>query len=181
MTFALERFDIVKQNYDKSGLYIYHDTVGKGNTDPNSKIAGNSLAEIAADNFFNPVAEELQVPGGIIIITATDGIGVYNVNQVYDGTKAPAVKLTALKAEAAADTKVGNLAELTTEAKTTAVAAINEVDALVATNTSAIAELEARKATYIAASTAQDVTTLVTNFNALLTALQTAGLMATQA
>ena len=67
MTFALERFDIVKQNYDKSGLYIYHDTVGKGNTDPNSKIAGNSLAEIAADNFFNPVAEELQVPGGIII------------------------------------------------------------------------------------------------------------------
>ena len=181
MTFALERFDIVKQNYDKSGLYIYHDTVGKGNTDPNSKIAGNSLAEIAADNFFNPVAEELQVPGGIIIITATDGIGVYNVNQVYDGTKAPAVKLTALKAEAAADTKVGNLTDLTTDAKTTAVAAINEVDALVATNTSAIAELEARKATYIAASTAQDVTTLVTNFNALLTALQTAGLMATQA
>ena len=181
MTFALERFDIVKQNYDKSGLYIYHDTVGKGNTDPNSKIAGNSLAEIAADNFFNPVAEELQVPGGIIIITATDGIGVYNVNQVYDVTKAPAVKLTALKAEATADTKVGNLADLTTDAKTTAVAAINEVDALVATNTSAIAELEARKATYIAASTAQDVTTLVTNFNALLTALQTAGLMATQA
>ena len=167
MTFALERFDIVKQNYDKSGLYIYHDTVGKGNTDPNSKIAGNSLAEIAADNFFNPVAEELQVPGGIIIITATDGIGIYNVNQVYDGTKAPAVKLTALKAEATADTKVGNLAELTTDAKTTAVAAI--------------AGLEARKATYIAASTAQDVTTLVTNFNALLTALQTAGLMATQA
>ena len=181
MTFALERFDIVKQNYDKSGLYIYHDTVGKGNTDPNSKIAGNSLAEIAADNFFNPVAEELQVPGGIIIITATDGIGVYNVNQVYDGTKAPAVKLTALKAEAAADTKVGNLAELTTDAKTTVVAAINEVDALVATNTSAIAGLEARKAAYIAASTAQDVPTLVTNFNALLTALQTAGLMATQA
>lgn len=167
MTFALERFDIVKQNYDKSGLYIYHDTVGKGNTDPNSKIAGNSLAEIAADNFFNPVAEELQVPGGIIIITATDGIGVYNVNQVYDVTKAPAVKLTALKAEATADTKVGNLADLTTEAKTTVVAAVNE--------------LEARKATYIAASTAQDVTTLVTNFNALLTALQTAGLMATQA
>lgn len=167
MTFALERFDIVKQNYDKSGLYIYHDTVGKGNTDPNSKIAGNSLAEIAADNFFNPVAEELQVPGGIIIITATDGIGVYNVNQVYDGTKAPAVKLTALKAEAAADIKVGNLADLTTEAKTTVVAAVNE--------------LEARKAAYIAASTAQDVATLVTNFNALLTALQTAGLMATQA
>lgn len=167
MTFALERFDIVKQNYDKSGLYIYHDTVGKGNTDPNSKIAGNSLAEIAADNFFNPVAEELQVPGGIIIITATDGIGVYNVNQVYDVTKAPAVKLTALKAEATADTKVGNLADLTTTAKTTVVAAVNE--------------LEARKAAYIAASTAQDVTTLVTNFNALLTALQTAGLMATQA
>lgn len=167
MTFALERFDIVKQNYDKSGLYIYHDTVGKGNTDPNSKIAGNSLAEIAADNFFNPVAEELQVPGGIIIITATDGIGVYNVNQVYDVTKAPAVKLTALKAEATADTKVGNLSDLTTTAKTTVVAAVNE--------------LEARKAAYIAASTAQDVTTLVTNFNALLTALQTAGLMAAQA
>ena len=121
------------------------------------------------------------MPGGIIIITATDGIGVYNVNQVYDGTKAPAVKLTALKAEAAADTKVGNLTDLTTDAKTTVVAAINEVDALVATNTSAIAGLEARKAAYIAASTAQDVTTLVTNFNALLTALQTAGLMATQA
>lgn len=167
MTFALERFDIVKQNYDKSGLYIYHDTVGKGNTDPNSKIAGNSLAEIAADNFFNPVAEELQVPGGIIIITATDGIGVYNVNQVYDVTKAPAVKLTALKAEATADTKVGNLSDLTTNAKTTVVAAVNE--------------LEARKVAHIEASTAQDVSTLVTNFNALLTALQTAGLMAAQA
>lgn len=167
MTFALERFDIVKQNYDKSGLYIYHDTVGKGNTDPNSKIAGNSLAEIAADNFFNPVAEELQVPGGIIIITTTDGIGVYNVNQVYDVTKAPAVKLTALKAEATVDTKVGNLADLTTNAKTTVVAAVNE--------------LEARKVAHIEASTAQDVSTLVTNFNALLTALQTAGLMAAQA
>ena len=180
MTFALERFDIVKQNYDKSGLYIYHDTVGKDNIDPNSKKAGNNLAEIAADNFFNPVAEELQVPGGIIIITATDGIGVYNVNQVYDATtKAPAVKLTALSP--VADTRVGDLADLTTDEKTNIVAAVNEVDALVATNTSAIAGLEARKAAYIAASTAEDVATLVTNFNTLLTALQTAGLMATQA
>lgn len=167
MTFTLERFDIVKQNYDKSGLYIYHDTVGKDNIDPNSKKAGNNLAEIAADNFFNPVAEELQVPGGIIIVTATDGIGIYNVNQVYDTTtKAPAVKLTALSV-AAVDTRVGDLTDLTTEAKTNIVAAVNEVDA--------------RKAAYIEASTAQDVATLVTNFNALLTALQTAGLMATQA
>ena len=76
-------------------------------------------------------------------------------------------KLTALKAEAAADTKVGNLAALTTNAKTTVVAAVNE--------------LAARKVAHIEASTAQDVNTLVTNFNALLTALQTAGLMAAQA
>lgn len=178
MTFALERFDIVKQNYDKSGLYIYHDTVGKGNTDPNSKKAGNNLAEIAADNFFNEVAEELQAPGGIILITATDGIGVYNVNQVYDNAKAPAVKLTALKVEAAADTKVGTLSDLTTDAKANIVAAVNEVDTAVGTATAAIAELENRKAAHIEASTAEDVATLVTNFNALLTALQTAGLMA---
>ena len=32
MAFKLERFDIIKQNYDNTGIYFYHDTVGPGTT-----------------------------------------------------------------------------------------------------------------------------------------------------
>ena len=81
----LERFDIIKQHHDKTGLYMYHDTVGAA-TDPSSKVAGNLIADIVADNFFNSVADILQVPGGLIYITATDGAGIYKVTQVHNGT-----------------------------------------------------------------------------------------------
>jgi hypothetical protein len=85
MAFLLERFDIIKQHHDKTGLYMYHDTVG-ATTDPSSKVAGSLIAAIVADNFFNSVADTLQVPGGLIYVTATDGAGIYKVTQVYNGT-----------------------------------------------------------------------------------------------
>lgn len=101
MAFLLERFDVIKQNYDKTGLYMYHDTVGataEGATaeDPSSGVKGDLLATITADNFFNAVAETLQVPGALIMITAIDGAGLYRVAQVYDkSTDKPAVKVVA--------------------------------------------------------------------------------------
>ena len=67
-------------------------------------------------------------------------------------------------AKLATDVKVGSLAALTTTAKASVQAAINEVNAKVAT--------------VQAASTASDVATLKTDFNTLLTKLKTAGLMA---
>lgn len=178
MAFLLERFDIIKQNHDKTGLYLYHDTVGTSAADPSSKVAGNTIAQVIADGFFNAVADVLQVSGGLIYVTTTDGAGIYKVTQVYDATtKAAAVKVTyagtaanmpddgaITNAKLATDVKVGSLATLTTTAKASVVGAINEVNAKVAT--------------VQAASTASDVATLKTDFNTLLTKLKTAGLMA---
>ena len=90
MVFTFERFDIIKQNHDKTGLYLYHDTVG-ATTDPSSKKAGNVIAEVVANGFFNPAADILQVPGGLIYVTTTDGAGIYKVTQVYDSNGAAAV------------------------------------------------------------------------------------------
>lgn len=95
MAFDLGRFDVIKQNYDKTGLYMYHDTVGTA-TDPSTKVAGDLKAAIAAAGFFNPVAETLQAPGGIIIVTATDGGGVYRVTGVYGEDGKPNVTVAAL-------------------------------------------------------------------------------------
>jgi len=93
MAFLLERFDILKQHHDKTGIYMYHDTVGAV-TDPSSKTAGDLVAAIVADNFFNKVADILQVPGGLIYVAATNGAGIYRITQVYNGTTGAAeVKL----------------------------------------------------------------------------------------
>ena len=85
MAFLLERFDIIKQHHDKTGIYMYHDTVGAA-TDPSSNTAGSLIGAIVADNFFNSVADVLQVPGGLIYVTATDGAGIYKVTQVYNAS-----------------------------------------------------------------------------------------------
>lgn len=91
MAFKMERFDILKQNYDKTGLFFYHDTVGTANSGD-----GNTLAQITAEDFFNPVVEELSELGALIFVSATDGAGLYKVTQLYDDgvpevTVAPAI------------------------------------------------------------------------------------------
>lgn len=173
MAFKLERFDIIKQNYDKTGLYFYHDTVGAANG-----ADGDALATILADDFFNPVVEELADLGGVIIVTATDGVALVKVTQLYDAGGEVEVKVAKLTAEAAIsdkaitnakladDVKVGSLATLTTTAKASVVAAINEVNAKAAANQ--------------ADSTADALATLVTDFNNLLAKLKAAGLMAAE-
>lgn len=93
MAFLLSRFDIIKQNYDSTGLYLYHDTVGN-KLDPISEVEGDLLATIKADGFFNDVASILQKPGGLILVSTTDGGGLFKVTQVYNtGTTVPAVKI----------------------------------------------------------------------------------------
>ena len=74
---------------------MYHDTVGKGNTDPSTKVEGDNLTDITATGFFNDVAEVLQEPGGVIIITAKDSAGMYKVTQVFEDGK-PAVTVEAM-------------------------------------------------------------------------------------
>ena len=95
MAFLMERFDIVKQYADKTGLYVYHDTVG-GKTDPTSGVAGDLIEAIKTNNFFNPVADILQVPGALIMVTATDGAALFRVTEVYTAGK-PTVKITEAK------------------------------------------------------------------------------------
>lgn len=173
MAFKLERFDILKQNYDKTGLFFYHDTVGTANNGD-----GNTLAQITATDFFNSVVNELAEVGALIFISATDGAGLYQVTQLYDGNGEVEVKVATTdsttpidgaitNAKLATDVKVGSLATLTTTAKASVVAAINELAAKTATNQ--------------AASTAADVAGLKTDFNALLTKLKNAKLMAADA
>lgn len=134
MAFKLERFDILKQNYDKTGLFFYHDTVGTAGD-------GNALATIVADDFFNGVVDELAEVGAIIFVSAVDGAGVYTVTQLYDENGEVEVKVT---------TAAGGLSG-------------------------------AGKAANQAASTAVDVAGLKTDFNALLTKLKNAKLMAADA
>lgn len=136
MAFKMERFDILKQNYDKTGLFFYHDTVGTANSGD-----GNTLAQIVADDFFNGVVDELAEVGAIIFVSAVDGAGVYTVTQLYDGDGEVEVKVT---------TAAGGLSG-------------------------------AGKAANQAASTAADVAGLKTDFNALLTKLKNAKLMAADA
>lgn len=95
MAFLMERFDIIKQYADKTGLYVYHDTVG-GKTDPTSGVAGDLIAAIKANNFFNPVADILQVPGALIMVTATDGAALFKVTKVYTAGK-PTVEIAEAK------------------------------------------------------------------------------------
>lgn len=95
MAFLMERFDIVKQYADKTGLYVYHDTVG-GKADPTSKVQGDLIAAIKTNNFFNPVADILQVPGALIMVTATDGAALFRVTKVYTAGK-PTVEIAEAK------------------------------------------------------------------------------------
>lgn len=95
MAFQLERFDVVKQHYDGTGLFIYHDTVGAGNTDPTSGKAGDAIATIAAEGFFNTVADQLAI-GSVIIVATTAAVKLYVVTGVVDKTtNKPKVVLTA--------------------------------------------------------------------------------------
>lgn len=173
MAFKMERFDILKQNYDKTGLFFYHDTVGTANDGD-----GNTLAQITATDFFNDVVNELAAVGALIFISATDGAGLYRVTQLYDSNGEVEVKVatsdsttpidgTITNAKLATDVKVGSLATLTTTAKASVVAAINELATKTAANQ--------------AASTAADVEGLKTDFNTLLTKLKNAKLMAADA
>lgn len=95
MAFLMERFDIVKQYADKTGLYVYHDTVG-GKADPTSGVQGDLMAAIKTANFFNPVADILQVPGAMIIVSATDGAAVFKVTKVFTAGK-PTVEIAEAK------------------------------------------------------------------------------------
>ena len=83
----------------------------------------------------------------------------------------PANSIT--NAELAADVKVGSLATLTTTAKSSLTAAINEV---AATAQTALARVAAAQAD----STAATIDALVTDFNDLLANLRTAGLLASE-
>jgi len=74
-------------------------------------------------------------------------------------------------AELADDVKVGSLTALTTTAKSSVTAALNEVDGLAHNALSRIAVAQAD-------SVATDVGGLVADFNALLAKLRTAGLLA---
>lgn len=89
MVFKLERFDILKQNYDKTGLFFYHDTVGTANSGN-----GNTLAQITATDFFNPVVDELAEVGALIFVSTVDGAGLYKVTQLVDGNGDTEVRVT---------------------------------------------------------------------------------------
>lgn len=104
MAFQLSCFDVVKQHYDGSGIFHYHDTVDSTKADPTSGRKGDTVATIAADGFFNPVIDQLGL-GSVIIISTIAGCGVYVVTgltgteTVGEGTAAttvtvPKVKLT---------------------------------------------------------------------------------------
>lgn len=95
MAFLMERFDIVKQYADKTGLYVYHDTVGS-KTDATSGVAGDLMAAVKTANFFNPVADILQVPGALIMVTTTDGAALFKVTKVYTSGK-PTVEIAEAK------------------------------------------------------------------------------------
>lgn len=133
MAFLLERFDIIKQNHDKTGLYLYHDTVGTAAADPSSKVAGNTIAQVIADEFFNAVADILQVPGGLIYVTTTDGAGIYKVTQVYNETTGAAeVKLAYAGSDLAGIT--ASVAELNIlDGATVSTAELNILDGVTAT------------------------------------------------
>lgn len=132
MAFLLERFDIIKQHHDKTGIYMYHDTVG-ATTDPVSKVAGSLIAAIVASGFFNPIADVLQVPGGLIYVTATDGAGIYKVTQVYNGTTG-AAEVTVAYAGSALAGITSTVAELNILDGVTATAAeLNIMDGVTAT------------------------------------------------
>lgn len=105
MGFKLERFDILKQNYDKTGLFFYHDTVGTANNGD-----GNTLAQITATDFFNSVVDELAEVGALIFVSTVDGAGLYKVTQLVDGNGDTEVRVAAAIGAASSLSQAANQA-----------------------------------------------------------------------
>ena len=98
MAFQLANFDLIKQHYDGTGLFHYHESVKKTDTDPTTKRKGDDLATITAAEFFNPVYDQLAV-GSVIIVSTPEAVETHVVTAVYDtdGTT-PKVTLNAAAA-----------------------------------------------------------------------------------
>ena len=187
--FTHERLDIIKQEYDGTGVYYYHDTVGQDSVYQNAP--GDSLGEILAPGFFNPAGEELMPntqQGGIIFITATDGVAIgklyfgeggINVQTISgDGGSGAIMDNSITDNKLAPEVKIGSLNDLATTNKDNVVGAVNELQGLVAGLTTQVAALPVA-ADAVADSTATDVAGLVTDFNALLAKMREAGLIET--
>ena len=86
MAFQLANFDVIKQHYDKTGLFHYHESVG---------ATGDAITAIIAANFFNPVIDQLAI-GSVIIVSTPAACKVVVVTGLYDvdGTT-PKVVVTA--------------------------------------------------------------------------------------
>lgn len=95
MAFQLQRFDVIKQHYDGTGIFHYHDNVSTTVADPTSGKTGDALATIVANNYFNPVVDQLAI-GSLILISTDLACRVCVVTGLYDTDgKTPKVVLTA--------------------------------------------------------------------------------------
>lgn len=95
MAFLLERFDVVKQHYDGTGIFHYHDNVSTSTADPTSGKTGDAIATIVAANYFNPVIDQLAL-GSVIIVSTEAACKLCVVTGLYDTDgKTPKVVLTA--------------------------------------------------------------------------------------
>lgn len=102
MAFQLSSFDVLKQHYDGTGLFHYHDSVDPAKADPTTGRKGDALATIATAGFFNPVVDQLAI-GSLIIVSTIAACGVYVVTKLYDtDDTTPEVTLTAVTAAASA-------------------------------------------------------------------------------
>ena len=94
MAFQLANFDVIKQHYDKTGLFHYHESVG-ATADPTTGRTGDTMTAITTAKYFNPVVDQLAL-GSVIIISTTLACKVVVVTGLYDtdGTT-PKVVVTA--------------------------------------------------------------------------------------
>ena len=94
MAFQLANFDVIKQHYDKTGLFHYHESVGAP-ADPTTGRTGDTISAIIAANYFNPVIDQLAI-GSVIIISTTLACKVVVVTDLYDTDRTtPKVVVTA--------------------------------------------------------------------------------------
>ena len=94
MAFQLANFDVIKQHYDKTGLFHYHESVG-ATADPTTGRTGDAIAAIIAASFFNPVIDQLAI-GSVIIVSTPAACKVVVVTGLYDTDKTtPKVVVTA--------------------------------------------------------------------------------------
>lgn len=82
MAFQLANFDVIKQHYDKTGLFHYHESVG-ATADPTTGRTGDAISAIIAANYFNPVIDQLAI-GAVIIISTSVAVKVAVVTGLYD-------------------------------------------------------------------------------------------------